>query len=92
MTAISADSRDLAFDSFASNLIPDDTNTADDVFVHERGPSVESTTKEALAGDTVSTNTTTTPDDPVGTSVTTPLAGTVAINEGGTTTAAPAGY
>lgn len=34
--AISADSRFVAFVSLASNLVPDDTNNASDVFVHDR--------------------------------------------------------
>lgn len=33
--AISADGRVVAFESWASNLVPDDTNDAPDVFVHE---------------------------------------------------------
>ncbi len=36
MPAISADGRFIAFASFASNLVPDDTNDASDVFVHDR--------------------------------------------------------
>jgi Tol biopolymer transport system component len=34
--AISADGRYVAFDSFASNLVPGDTNGFSDVFVHDR--------------------------------------------------------
>jgi hypothetical protein len=34
--AISADGRFVAFRSFASNLVPDDTNGAADIFVHDR--------------------------------------------------------
>ncbi|MCL5292105.1 MAG: hypothetical protein M1548_06200, partial [Actinobacteria bacterium] len=34
--AISADGRYVAFWSAASNLVPDDTNSADDIFVHDR--------------------------------------------------------
>jgi len=34
--AISADGRFVAFSSDASNLVPGDTNSADDVFVHDR--------------------------------------------------------
>jgi Tol biopolymer transport system component len=33
--AISADGRWVVFDSFASNLVPGDTNGIDDVFVHD---------------------------------------------------------
>ena len=36
--AISADGRFVAFDSWASNLVPDDTNNAFDVFVRDRCP------------------------------------------------------
>jgi hypothetical protein len=34
--ALSADGRVVAFDSYASNLVPGDTNSAFDIFVHER--------------------------------------------------------
>jgi len=34
--SISADGRYVAFDSFATNLVPGDTNSWDDVFVHDR--------------------------------------------------------
>ncbi|HVZ94543.1 MAG TPA: hypothetical protein VG797_08535 [Phycisphaerales bacterium] len=37
-SAISADGRFVAFDTFASNLVPDDTNAHWDAFVHDRGP------------------------------------------------------
>lgn len=36
MPAISADGRFVAFVSLASNLVPDDTNDATDIFVHDR--------------------------------------------------------
>ncbi|MFO0981499.1 MAG: calcium-binding protein [Planctomycetota bacterium] len=36
LPAISADGRYVAFDSYATNLVPGDTNKADDVFVHDR--------------------------------------------------------
>jgi probable HAF family extracellular repeat protein len=48
--------------------------------------------EQAPAGGTVSTNATTSADDPVGTAVTTPNAGTVSIEEGSTTTQDPSGY
>ena len=35
--SISADGRFVAFDSYASNLVPGDTNGPYDVFVHDRG-------------------------------------------------------
>jgi Tol biopolymer transport system component len=35
-SSISADGRYVTFDSFASNLVPGDTNDAIDVFVHDR--------------------------------------------------------
>ena len=34
--AISADGRFVVFDSYASNLVPDDTNSAVDAFLHDR--------------------------------------------------------
>jgi hypothetical protein len=34
--AISADGRFVAFDSYADNLVPDDTNETEDIFVHDR--------------------------------------------------------
>src|SRR5439155_460298 len=34
--SISADGRFVAFESFASNLVSGDTNSGDDVFVHDR--------------------------------------------------------
>ncbi|HEX9945300.1 MAG TPA: hypothetical protein VGG03_25095 [Thermoanaerobaculia bacterium] len=36
LAAVSADGRFVAFASLASNLVPDDTNNASDVFVHDR--------------------------------------------------------
>ncbi len=35
-TSISADGRYVAFSSYSSNLVPDDTNESSDVFVHDR--------------------------------------------------------
>jgi hypothetical protein len=60
-------------------------------FTYPQGPD-NSASENAPAGGTVSTNTTTSPDDPVGTSVTTPNAGQVTIQEGTTTTPNPSGY
>ena len=40
--ALSADGRYVAFGSFATNLVPGDTNNKADVFVHDRGCSSES--------------------------------------------------
>jgi virginiamycin B lyase len=51
-----------------------------------------STSQDAPAGGTVATNSTTSANDPVGTAVTTPVAGTVTIDEGATTTPDPSGY
>jgi Tol biopolymer transport system component len=39
-SSISADGRYVAFESFASNLVPDDTNSATDVFVADLGTGV----------------------------------------------------
>ncbi len=36
-SSISADGRFVAFDSIATNLVPDDTNGIADIFVHDRG-------------------------------------------------------
>ena len=90
--SIDADGGFVAFASTASNLVPGDTNDVGDAFVHERGPSVDSASQDAPAAGTVSTNTSTSPDDPVGASVTTPLAGTVTIDEVAATTPDPSGY
>jgi beta-propeller repeat-containing protein len=67
------------FDAFVSKLAPG--SNADN-----------SASEQAPPGGTVSTNTTATPGDPVGTSVTTPNAGQVTINEGPTTTPDPNNY
>jgi Tol biopolymer transport system component len=45
--AISADGRFVAFSSFASNLVTDDTNAAPDVFVHDR--KIGQTTRVSVA-------------------------------------------
>jgi Tol biopolymer transport system component len=47
--SISADGRFVAFPSLASNLIPDDTNHAWDIFVHDRNKG--ETTRVSLASD-----------------------------------------
>jgi Tol biopolymer transport system component len=47
--AISADGRYVAFFSRASNLVPDDTNDAEDVFVHDRETGV--TERVSIASD-----------------------------------------
>ena len=46
--SISADGRYTTFISSAANLVPDDTNTADDLFIHDR---VLGTTGRATVGD-----------------------------------------
>ena len=54
--AISGDGRHLAFMSYANNLVPDDTNDASDIFVHDRQTgitervSVDSAGSQANAG------------------------------------------
>jgi Tol biopolymer transport system component len=56
--AISADGRMVAFPSFASNLVPNDTNDAFDVFAHDRvtGETVRaSQTSDGTQGDAPST-------------------------------------
>lgn len=47
--AISADGRQVAFESRATNLVPDDTNYGTDIFVHDRHSGV--TTRASIAGD-----------------------------------------
>jgi len=47
--AISADGRFVAFDSGASNLVPDDTNGERDIFVHDR--QTGETTRVSIASD-----------------------------------------
>ena len=57
------------------------------------GPTaIDTASENAPAGGTVATNGATSPDDPVGTSVKTPVAGQVTIDEGSTTTPDPGGY
>ncbi len=73
----------------AGNVDPNGDSRA--FTVDTSGP-VSSASEDAPSGGTVSTNTTTTSADPVGTSVTTPVAGTVTIDEGSATTPDPSGY
>ena len=47
--AISADGRHIAFVSYANNLVPDDTNEIEDIFVHDRVRG--ETTRASLAHD-----------------------------------------
>jgi Tol biopolymer transport system component len=49
--AISADGRWVAFASLASNLVPDDTNQAFDVFVHDRQTQATTRVSVATGGD-----------------------------------------
>jgi len=60
--SVSADGRLVAFVSAATNLVPDDTNNADDVFVHDAFP-VVSTTDPARPGAVVRLSLES-PDDP----------------------------
>ena len=48
--AISADGRFVAFRSYANNLVPGDTNSTADVFVHDRKTRVDKTGDADLAG------------------------------------------
>jgi archaellum component FlaF (FlaF/FlaG flagellin family) len=93
---MSADGHYVAFDSNATNLVAGDTNGVYDIFLHELGeapPPVNSVSGRTVGGGgTVSTNSSTSSGDPLGTSVTTPTDGTVKIDEGATTTGDPAGY
>ena len=53
--SISADGRFVAFDSYASNLVPGDTNDTYDVFVHDR--QTRQTTRVSVASDGTEANT-----------------------------------
>lgn len=48
--AISANGRFVAFESFASNLVPDDTNVSSDVFVHDRLTGITTRISETSSG------------------------------------------
>ena len=52
-SSISRGARFVAFDSMASNLVPDDTNAAFDVFVHGAYLTLEATPETVAAGDTL---------------------------------------
>jgi hypothetical protein len=47
--SISEDGKYVAFGSFASNVVPNDTNVSWDVFVHTRGPVVPATIEDLIA-------------------------------------------
>jgi len=49
--ALSADGRLVAFESHSSNLVPGDTNTVQDIFVHDRGAPVGVGAVSAFAAD-----------------------------------------
>jgi Tol biopolymer transport system component len=51
--SISADGRWVAYDSIASNLVPDDTNGDQDVFLHDRGTGLTTRVSVTDAGDQV---------------------------------------
>jgi TolB protein len=99
---ISADGSLVAFESLATNLVSQsDTNGAYDVFVHEMPgtntstPPTDSASQTVAAGSTVSTATgdgTASASDPINTSITTPVAGTISISETSTTQQAPSGF
>lgn len=98
---VTADGRYVAFASQASNLVPGDTNNfcglgddenCYDIFVRDRA---ESVTVQAGAGETVTTDGEAdgaTALDPVETSLTTPNAGSVSIEETPITATPPAGF
>lgn len=97
--SMSADGRVVAFASVASNLVPGDTNdtipnaSGMDVFVHDLG--AQSTTRTLTAGESVTSDTEgdgATVFDPVETSITTPNAGTVSMDESLLTEASPPGF
>ena len=96
--SISDDGRFVAFHSAASNLIPNDTNPADDVFIRDlaapAAPPPDSVSGAVAAGGTLTTGSgSASPNDPVETSVTPSASGTVSITESSTiSTSPPAGY
>lgn len=49
-TSISGDGRLVAFRSYASNLVPNDTNQTDDIFVHDRASGVTERVSVATGG------------------------------------------
>lgn len=96
--SISDDGRFVAFHSVASNLVPNDTNFADDIFIRDLAapvaPGSDTASSTVAAGGTVTTGTgTASPSDPVETSVTPSVGGNVSISESSTiTTPTPVGY
>ena len=91
--SVSADGRYVAFDSDASNLVAGDTNASYDVFVRDRV--TERVTADIEAGGTLTTDTESdgaTSSDPVETSLTTPNAGVVSIEETAVTAQPPSGF
>ncbi|MGH8879054.1 MAG: TolB family protein, partial [Stackebrandtia sp.] len=53
---VSADGRYIAFQSFADNLVPGDTNGVEDVFVHDRQTGVTSRVSVTSSGSQVKSN------------------------------------
>jgi hypothetical protein len=79
-----------AFFMTTEPLVSEDTDAAQDVYSADSA--VDSASDPAVPPDgTVSTNTETTPSDPVGTAVTTPTGGTVSVTEQ-PASGAPSGY
>jgi hypothetical protein len=89
---LSADGHLVAFDSSSDNLDPaaNDALTTD-VYVKDIG-SADDVSETAAAGGSVSTSGDPSPGDPVKTAITTPNAGTVAIDEVPITEAPPSGF
>jgi hypothetical protein len=98
LQSISANGELVAFLSTAEDVVPDDTNNADDVFLRDltapAPPPPDSAVGTVPAGGTVSTGTApATADDPVETSVTPSSGGVVSIAESSAmTTPVPVGY
>jgi hypothetical protein len=92
ITVSVADNTTTTFYATATDSSPSTSACSASSITFVEQTAVNSATENAPAGGTVGTNTTTTPADPVGTSVTTPVAGQVTIAETSTTTPDPIGY
>ena len=87
---VSRDGTSVAFVSFATNLVPGDTNGMGDVFVAQL-PSPGSVSANVAPGGTLSTGASSA-SAPLAVSVTTPQGGLVSIHIGDTSQTAPQGY
>lgn len=90
--SISGDGSTIAFVSYASNLVPDDTNGMFDVFVRPRGLQPVSGSDIVDPGGTVSAGSSTNEAQPVAASVTSPQGGSISIDVRDATGTPPADY